>query len=279
MKTLFPIAVFLLLLFAFSCKDDDPITPTVSVSSFDIGNQHFTATKTSAYITNYGEILKVEGADFELLIAISDTGSTLFTVTDTLKASDTGKARCIIKINNEFKFSTSGTINFETGHKSGTFSANIEGLNLTNGKIIVDTTINEPIADFTQISQTDYNGWPMTNPDPNDWIIRENWSMEERFAFTLKHANTQTSPAVLAAYPNPCDEYLAFNMNNPESTTTDFVVVNTNYEVEFVFNEVKSNNCMFFINGISNLGDYYRIYYRINSTVDFYGSGDVKTFK
>ncbi|MFZ4548503.1 MAG: hypothetical protein ACOYN4_13750 [Bacteroidales bacterium] len=280
MKASFPILILLVLVFAFSCKDDNPDTPSVLSTGFDIGSQHFTATKTTSYITSYGEMMKVVGADFELYIAISDTGSKLYTVTDTLKATDIGKARCIIKINNEFKFSTSGTINLESGHKSGDFSVNIEDLNLTNGKIKIDSTINEPIADFTQISGTDYNGWPMTTPDPNDWNMKENWSMEERFAFNLKPVNTQASPAVMAAYPNPCNQYLAFNMNNPESTTTDFVVVNANFEVERVFSGIKSNICMFDMNAISNPGDYYRMYYRVNSgSVNIYGSGDVKILK
>ncbi len=280
MKTSFPILIFLFLVVAFSCKDDNPDTPTVLSTGFDIGNQHFTDTKTTSYITRHGEMIKVVGADFELYIAISDTGSKLFTVTDTLKATDIGKARCIIKINNEYKFSTSGTINLESRHKSGAFSVIIEDVNLSNGKIKVDSTIYEPIADFTRISGTDYNGWPMTTPDPNDWNIRENWSMEERFVFNLKPVNTQASPAVMAAYPNPCNQYLAFNMNNPESTTTDFVVVNANFEVELIFQDIQSTICMFDMGNISNVGDYYRIYYRINSgSEQFYGSGDVKTLK
>jgi len=279
MKTLFLSLILLLLVSTFSCKDDNPDTPTVSPTSFDIGNQHFTATKTSSYITSYGEMIKVVGTDFELYIAVSDTASKQFAVTDTLKASDIGKVRCIFKINNEFKFSTSGTVSLDLGHKSGTFSVSIEDLSLTNGKIMVDTVINKPISDFTQISKTDYNGFPITIADSNDWNIRQIWSTEERFAFNLKPATTPESPSVLAAYPNPCNQYLALNMNNPELSSTDFVVVNANFEVEFVFSGINSNVCMFNMNGISNPGDYYRMYYRINSSENFYGSGDVKTLK
>jgi hypothetical protein len=279
MKTVFPLLILLLLVSTFSCNDDDPDTPTISPTSFDIGNQHFTATKTSSYITSYGEMIKVVGTDFELYIAVSDTASKLFAVTDTLKAKDIGKVRCIFNINNEFKFSTSGTVSLDSGHKSGTFSVSIEDLSLTNGKIKVDTIIYKPIFDFSKISETDYNGWPITIADPNDWNIRETWSMEERFVFNLKPASTLAYQAVLAAYPNPCNQYLALNMNNPESTTTDFVVVNANFEVEQIYNGIQSNVCMFNMNGISNPGDYYRMYYRINTSENFYGSGDVKTLR
>ena len=142
MKKAKTILSILILIFISSCKEEKTTTDNTSRTTFDIENVHYISNKTTSYQTDFGQLLKVNGENFELYLILSDKDSKTFTVIDTLTGLDVGKARCVFKMNNEFKFSNSGIIEYDSEKKSGVFTVNIEGLNFINGQIKVDTIIN-----------------------------------------------------------------------------------------------------------------------------------------
>lgn len=274
------IIILLVVSLLYSCKDDKQDVTPASQTNFDIGNTHYVSNITTAYQTDFGQLLKVTGESFELYIILSDTTNKTFTISDTLTSSDMGKARCIFKTANTFMYSSTGTIAYNAGKKSGIFEIIAEGLNLINGQIKVDTIINNSNIDFTTISENDVNGWPITLEDKTDWNIRTNWEVEERFVFNLKTQNTLPSTIKLIQYPNPFVSIFNLQLAIPQECKADFYLVNSNFEIEQKFIGLSTGNAMLQLNHNLNKGKYYRLYYKIYSgSEQFYGTGDLKIMK
>ncbi len=277
MKNLLSIIPIFLLCLVVSCRDDNPVADSTSHSSFDAGNVHYVSNVTSAYLTGFGLVLNIRGDNFELNIILSDTASRIFTITDTLIGSDTGKARCVFKLNNDFRFSTSGSIHYDPITKSGTFSVVAEDLSLLNGVIKTDTVLNQGIVDFKNLSETDVNGWPMNTPDATDWGIRASWDAFERLVFNLKETATPAGSIQLIEYPNPLAGILSLQLAIPAGSTADLLLVNQNYELEQKFVGLAPGVYVMQLNNPAYTGNYYRLCYKINSgTVQLYGTGDLK---
>lgn len=277
MKKPLTILTILIMIFAYSCKEDKPTTDISSKTNFDIDNVHYVSTKTTSYQTDFGQLLKVIGENFELYIVLSDKDNKIFNITDTLSGLDVGKARCIFKMNNDFKFSNSGTIEYDLEKKSGTFTVNIEGLNFKNGLIKVDTIINNAIVDFSNITETDEIGVPMNMGDANDWCIRTNWEVIERLVFNLKPVTTLSNAIKLIEYPNPINGIFILHLDIPSECKADLFLINTNYEIEQKFIGLQPGRVMMQLNNTLIKGHYYRLCYNIYSNSEqFYGSGDLK---
>ena len=275
-KILSIIPVFLLFL-VFSCREDNPVTGNTSHSGFDAGNVHFASNLTSAYLTGFGQVLNIKGDNFELNIVLSDTVSRVFTITDTLYGSDTGKAKCVFKLNNDFRFSTSGSIHYDPLTKSGTFSLVAEDLSLLSGVIKTDTVLKQGIVDFTKLSETDVNGWPMNTPDASDWGIRTSWDAVEHLVFNVKETSTPAGTIQLIGYPNPLAGILRLQLAIPAESTADLFLVNQNYELEQKFVGLAPGVYAMQLSNPAYTGNYYRLCYKINSgTLQLYGTGDLK---
>ncbi len=277
MKNILLITAFLISGLIYSCKPDKPDVTPITQTRFDIGSVHYVSNLSTTYQTEYGELLKVTGDNFEMYIIFSDTASKSYTITDTLAGTDIGKARCIVKINNSFTFSTTGSVLLDSGRKSGNFEIIAEDLNLKNGRIKVDTTINLSIVDFTTVSEKDYNGWSTTPEDKNDWIIRTNWETAERFVFNLKTVTTPSSTITLIEYPNPFITYFNLRLDIPLGSKADLYMVNANYEIEQRFIGLSPGNFILQLDHSLGKGKYYRLCYKIYSgSVQLYGTGDLK---
>jgi hypothetical protein len=277
MKKTLLISTLLVLSLIYSCKNDTPDVAPITQTSFDIGSVHYVSNLTTAYQTDFGQLLKITGDNFEMYIIISDTASKTYSIADTITGSDVGKARCIFKTNNSFAFSTTGTLAYNSSKKSGTFEINTEDLNLKNGQIKVDTTITHSIIDFTKVSENDVNGWPITLEDITDWNIRTNWEVAERFVFNLKPLNTLPSTIKLNEYPNPFINTFSLRLDIPQQSKADFYLMNANFEIEQKFVGLSSGNTMLQLNHNLNKGKYYRLCYKIYSVSEqLYGTGDLK---
>lgn len=277
MKKTLTILTILVMVFAYACKDDEPVTNNTSQTGFDIGNVHYVSTNTTDYQTDFGQILKVTGANFELTIVLSDNDNKTFAITDTLTGLDSGKARCIFFMNNDFRFSTSGTVEYDAGTKSGTFTVNTEGLDLKNGQIKVNTVVNQAIVDFTGLTERDITGVPLNAGDINDWFIRTDWEIVERLVFNLKTLTTLTGSAELFEYPNPFTGSLIMNLGIPQESIIDFYLVNANFEIEQIFRGLQPGNVSLLLDNEKYKGNYYRLYYKVyTDSAQLYGTGDLK---
>jgi hypothetical protein len=273
------ISFFLMLIIAlsYSCGDDKPVADNTQRTGFDIGNVHYEATRTTSYQTDFGQLLKVNGENFELYIVLSDKADKIFSITDTLTGSASGKARCIIKLNSEYKFSVTGTIDFDSDKGSGNFAVNMEELNLKNGLIKVDTVINNAAVDFTSLTERDLQGISMNGGDINDWCVRTDWDIVERLVFNLKTIATPSGNTKLIEYPNPFSGSLLLNLAIPPESKIDLFLVNSNFEIEQKFIGLQYGNAALLIDNAKYQGNYYRLFYRIYSVSEqYYGSGDLK---
>ena len=280
MKKIVNIFLLVILLLAVSCKDKDQDIKTIVSTKFDISNTSYVSDTTIEFLTNFGQTLKIVGKDFELYIVLSDTNSKTFSITDTITSLDSGKARCIFKMNDSYRLSSSGTIEYDLNKRSGTFDIVIDDLHLINGKIITDTIIHKPIEDYTKISMTDYNAWPINNADVNDWRVRTDFDVIERLVFNIKTATTIPNSYTLLTYPNPAGNVIAIETNFTISNKFDFILVNENLEIEKKFMQLQGYHFQFIIGENLNSGDYFRFYYRIYSdTEQYFGSGDIKIEK
>lgn len=277
MKKILTITTVLIMIFAYSCVDDKPTIDNSIKTSFDIGDVHYTSTSTTSYQTDFGQLLRVDGENFEMVIVLSDIDNKVFSITDTLNGTDSGKARCIFKLNNDFKFSTTGTVVYDLEKKSGAFTLNMEGLNITNGDIKVDTAIYHSIVDFTAITARDIQGFPVNGGDINDWAVRTDWDVVERLVFNLKTPATLSGNIELVEYPNPFIGSFILNLDIPLDSKIDLYLVNTNFETEQKILGLQHGNTMLLLNNSEYKENYYRLFYRIYSdSQQFFGSGDIK---
>lgn len=282
MKKKVNIFLFVILLLSVSCNEKDKVqdVDTAVSTSFNIGDISYVADTTIEYQTDFGQILKVVGKNFELYIVLSDTNSKTFNIVYNVVNSDIGKARCILKMNDTYRYSYSGTIEYNMQKKTGTFDLVMDDLHLINGKILADTIIHKPIIDFTKISMTDDYGMAIDSADINDWGIRTDLSVIERSVFSLKTASTISNSFVVNAYPNPPADRITIEADIPADYGMDVILVNENFEIQKRAMHSQFPYVMFLIDETINSGDYYRFYYRIYSgSEQFFGSGDVKVQK
>jgi len=279
MNRIFNMFLLAILLLTISCKDEVQEVKPETSTSFYIGNTSYDSDTTIEFQTEFGQILKVVGKDYELYIVLSDTNSKTFSITYNVVESDIGKARCILKMNDTYRFSSSGTIEYDLDKKSGTFDLVIDDLHLINGIILTDTIIYKPIIDFTKLSMTDYQGWPINNVDADDWGIRTDFDVIERSVFSLKTSSIPNS-FVINAYPNPSADLITIEADIPTDYRMDLILVNENFEIEKRFMHFQFAYFQFLIDETIDPGNYYRFYYRIYSfSEQYFGSGDIKVEK
>lgn len=280
MKKIVNIFLFSIILISVSCKDKVKDIETQISTNFDLANIAYVADSTIEFQSDFGQIIKVVGKNFEFYIVLSDTISKTFNAVYYLAGADSGRACCVIKIYDTYRFASNGTVEYDLEKKSGTFDIVLDNLDIIKGTIITDTIIHHPFVDFTKISMTDPNAWPIDSADSSDWGIRTDFGVIERLAFNLKTAETIPGSIVLHAYPNPTAGIISIQADIPDSDRTNFVLVNENFEIEKKLMRLEGG-----FNQIS-LGDglysekYYRLYYKISSdTEQHYGSGDIKIEK
>lgn len=278
MKKTLTILILLIFVLSTSCENSESVTDNfASKTTFEIGGTHYEANRTTSYQTEFGQILKATGDNFEFYIILSDTINSSFNITDTIKGLDNGKAKCIFKQLDGFKFSTAGTITYNFDKKIGAFSIDIEDLKLENGLIKVDTVIKESIIDFTGITMRDYFGNFINSVDANDWIIRSNLEVIERSVFNVKTNNSNLNAINLFGYPNPFSDIIRIELNIPIGCNADLFLVNTNFEIEKIIKGIQSCTISLLLDNPAYKGNYYRLFYKIYSDSEqVYGSGDLE---
>ena len=270
------ILLFSMLIVAISCEEEKPEPKNNTKTNFKIGDDSHIASKTNLYITDYGRIVETYSEDFQLLIVLSDKSSTSFMITDTLKANNEGAARCVLKIDDEYHFSTEGTINLDTYNKTGNMTISFENISLNDGKLIIDSVINKPYVDFTKITSIDIHGIPMNSGDPNDWIIRTDFQPIERLLFN-ENSGFLFKDLELVEYPNPFNDIIQLRIGINQDERIDLFLVNENFEIEQKFIQLQSGNYSLLLDNPNYNGNYYRLYYKIYSDNEiYYGSGDLK---
>ena len=255
-----------------SCEKDKSIKQQ---SSFNIGEKTYLSYVTNLYQTENGQLLNLKGEDFDLVIILSDDDGITFEITDTLLASDKGKARCVIQIGNSYSFSNSGFVEFDSKTMTGQFTIQMDDNELKNGIIEVTSTFNEPIIDFKTISISDENGYMLTR-DENDWNIRTEWELVERLIFNLKDETIFTDEISFIAYPNPFEGLYQLRLNSVQDFLIDVYYVNSNFEIEQIGKGLHYSQYNMFFAENKYSENFYRLYYKVNINSEFYfGSGDL----
>ncbi len=271
---LIPFVLILILL--TSCEQDKSEIHEKSKTGFKIGNNSYLASQTNLYITDHGKIIETYGDGFQLFIVLSDKSGTSFEITDSLLSNSEGAARCILKISNEFYFSTDGMINLGVDNKSGNMEISFENTVLNNGKLYIDSVINKPYIDFTSFTACDIFGTSMNSGDESDWKIRNDFQMIERLLFNV-NSELLYRDLELYAYPNPLSYVISVQININQNEKIDFFMVNENFEIERKIVQLQSGPYYFLLGYPEYDGYYYRLYYKIYSDNEtFYGSGDLK---
>jgi len=265
-----------ILLLSISCEKDKTEPEDTAKTNFRIGDNCHVSTKTILYITDYGRIVETYSDDFQLFIVLSDKSSTSFVITDTLKADNEGAARCVLKIDDDYHFSTEGTIDMDTDNKTGNMTIFFENINLNDGKLIIDSVITKPYIDFTRITSTDIQGVPMNSGDPNDWIIRNDFQLIERLLFN-ENSEFMYKDLELIEYPNPFNDIIQLRIDINQDEQIDLFLINENFEIEQKFIQLQSGNYSLLLDNPEYNGNYFRLYYKIYSDNGiYYGSGDLK---
>lgn len=262
-----------------SCEDKTSDKTIINTNThFNIEEQNFDARSSILYTTDYGNIITLIGDNFELCFILTDSTTSNFSFTDTLFSSDSAKAKCVAFYNGEYFFSNSGSIFFNPNtSEEGTFSIEFEGLSVTNGIIIIDSIVNNPIIDFTKIKSTSDLGNTIYDHSSNDWEISNYWELCERSLFNLKIETMLESEISVYEYPNPFKDIIQLDIKKPENYNIDLLLVNKNYEIEYSINNISAKNLALDFSANKIKPDYYRLYYRIhNQGNQYFGSGDLK---
>lgn len=268
--------MFIIGMTTISCDQEDDNNNSQSHSSFIVEGTAYQADETISYKTTLGNILQLTGVDFKMCIVLSDNESDTYEVVDTLRGADTAKARAILKMDGEYRFSTSGIINYNADSQSGNFNLYFDDLELQEGTINTDTLREEPLLDFTKLRQTDPQGNPMT-VDTADWKARTHWQLTERLVFGLAEKHPPYAGRMMTTYPNPMDEYVRIYTGNTQLHAYDMFIVNQNLELEASAMNLSNETVQLKLDEQHFKGHYYRFYYRIHTdNKTYYGSGDVK---
>ncbi|MGB1242594.1 MAG: hypothetical protein ACPG49_08735 [Chitinophagales bacterium] len=282
MKTNFLILIAFFLVIIASCEPDSPepdipkpINPTQT--NFKIDANSFISSQTNLYVTDFGKIVETYGEGFQLFMILSDASGTSFEVTDTLKGVDNNSARIVLKIADDYHFSTTGTIVLDADNEASTMEISFDEINLTGGELYIDSVITEPILDFTNITMTDIFGVPMNDGDENDWIIRSDFEVIERLIFNENSESFLERDLEISSYPNPFNKEIRMLTDFDENDRMDLFLVNENFEIETKIIQLPPLDVYAF--RFDNLKEdtYYRLYYRVYSENEtYYGSGDLK---
>jgi hypothetical protein len=270
------IPIVLILIIIISCEKDKPASDNIYKTNFKIGDNSYLSSQTNLYITEFGKIIETYNDDFKLFIVLSDKSGTSFEITDTLKADNESAARCILKIANDYHFSSAGALDLGADNKTGNMEISFENINLNDGKLFIDSVITKPYIDFTKITATDFQGAPMNSVDENDWTIRNDFQIPERLIFN-ENSEFLYKDLALIEYPNPFNDIIQLRIDINQDENIDLFLVNENFEIEQKVTQLQSGNYAFLLDNPDYIGNYYRLYYKIYSDNEkYYGSGDLK---
>lgn len=279
MRNIFFILFIPVLISLASCEEDNSKPYTTEKTNFSIEGKKYLATHTNIYLTDCGRIVESYGDNFQLYIVLSDALSTSFEITDALTGVSENKARSILKIGEEYYFSTAGTIDVDKSNKTGTCEISFGNIHINEGILHTDSIKNKPIIDFTRIFGVTVTGDPTSVKDPNDWIIRSDFHAIERLIFNESSKIFQTKEMQIVGFPNPFynNLYLSYVVSPDEQM--DLFLVNENFEIEkeFLWVQAEANNIVHLLNHPDFKGHFYRLYYKISSgDKNYYGSGDLE---
>ncbi len=142
------------------------------------------------------------------------------------------------------------------------------------------TKIKDPdVIIFKGITQTDNNGWVMTN-DATDWVISELWNEKENSLFpesNVSSCDTSNDSFTVYSYPNPCYGVFSLIITKPAESRFAFRIVDRNYNVLLSLDSVYSNGLSIDVRGFNIVNDTVRMYYKFfNPDCELKGHGDIK---
>ena len=137
---------------------------------------------------------------------------------------------------------------------------------------------------FGGVSLTDFNGSPLSSPDPDDWRMNADWnSYEERlFEGAAKSLCNDQGEAFARVFPNPASGQAALTLGNmKKAARAEMRIVDRNYRILRSFGPLDLNNGSehSLVLDVSELGmenDTIRLYYRLDfGNCELRGFGDI----
>jgi hypothetical protein len=129
---------------------------------------------------------------------------------------------------------------------------------------------------FSGLTQTDYNGWPIT-VDSTDWKTGDTWVKQETDLFTTIYQTdcTQGFDYIIRQYPNPCDGIFTLSFGKPVSTRLELRLVDKNFHLLFSNDSILGNAVQLDSKSFG-IKDTLRLYYKfIENNCEFKGHGDI----
>ena len=156
------------------------------------------------------------------------------------------------------------------------FSILLLALLLSNCKD--DDHTQPPVAEiyFTGLSETDYNGFPITI-DTTDWTATDTWTRQEMNLFTSSYQTgcTPSSANRVLVYPNPNNGLFRFIIEKDLDARTECRIVDENFKVLFAHASIIPKSFSFDATKFG-VKDTIRVYYKIiENNCEFRGHGDI----
>lgn len=134
---------------------------------------------------------------------------------------------------------------------------------------------------FSGIAWTNVNGEPMSNPDPDDWTIDDEWNDTEENLFD-SDLETNCTPSFdywISAYPNPIPDYnnsfFSLAIGKDSITAVELRIVDRLCNVIHSIDNNVAHNIAFNLQG--HEGETLRLYYKfIKDGCEFRGHGDIQ---
>ncbi len=275
-----PLLQLVFLISVVSCKDNDANERPIIApgeSGYYRNNEGYSIGHVTSYRTGWGEILVANSLTEELVFVLSDTLNTTYTITDTLFDSDYGKFRCTYATQQHLYYADQGSLQYDRVNHTVHFEVFPGGIEFSDGILVADTLIRQPILDFTAITMRDPFGAPMNAEDKTDWCIRNNLNTTELQLFYPENSYCGTGGAFMVAYPNPTTGNFILHFDQSLNEPLVMILVNPNMEVVKEFPELQNQNIAFQLDKSIAPDNYYRIYYSYNPDAEhrYYGSGDL----
>jgi len=129
---------------------------------------------------------------------------------------------------------------------------------------------------FRGLTQTDANGWVITN-DTTDWRMNDTWLKQESdlFAANYNSGCLQNYKNEIVAYPNPAGAKFNLVFNKLESTRLELRLVDKNFNPLYSNDSIWGNEIQLDAS-VYGIKDTIRLYYKfIENNCEFRGHGDI----
>lgn len=137
------------------------------------------------------------------------------------------------------------------------------------------------LPSFSGIAWTNVNGEPMSNADPDDWTMDDEWNDTEKDFFDSDFENncTPSFDYWIAAFPNPLPEYnngaLWLALGKDSLTSAEIRMVDKQCNIIHSRDNELAHQIVFNLTG--HEGETLRLYYKfIKDGCEYRGHGDIQ---